>query len=78
MDPGPNWKRGNMTRNEWITTLSKEDALFRMFGKEMWSRRCDECVFYKSDTFGKWKCTNQEQEDDCYSEFQIWLDEEMK
>lgn len=66
-----------MTRKEWISGLSKEDAVFRMFGKEMWNRRCDECVYYIADKFGKYKCTNQEQEDVCYQEFTDWMDEEI-
>lgn len=66
-----------MTRKEWISGLSKEDAVFRMFGKEIWNRRCDECVCYKADKFGKYKCTNQEQEDVCYQEFTDWMDEEI-
>ena len=51
--------------------------MFRMFGKEMWNRRCDECVFYKPDNFGKYKCTNPTQEDVCYQEFEEWLKEDM-
>lgn len=69
--------KGIMTRKEWISGLSKEDAVFRMFGKEMWSRRCDECVFYKPDEYGKYKCANPAQEDTCYQEFEEWLNEDM-
>ena len=66
-----------MTRKDWMTALSKEDLAFRLFGKEIWNRSCEQCVFYKVDKFGKWKCTNLEQEDRCYEEFQDWLEEEM-
>ena len=66
-----------MTHRQWLEELSKEDAVFRLLGKLYFKTTCLECVMYKPDQFGKYKCTSDTC-DQCWQQFEEWLDEEME
>lgn len=65
-----------MTKRQWLEGISKEDAVFRMYEKFYFHMTCLECVFYKADKYGKYKCTSDMQ-DSCLDQFEDWLNEEM-
>ena len=66
-----------MTREEWLNSINKEELAFRLYGKDYFQRTCLDCVFYKKDEFGHWKCNSEEHEADCERQFTEWLDEDM-
>lgn len=66
-----------MTIKEWLNSMSKEELAFRLYGKDYFQQRCDECVMYKPDGFGKYKCMSKEFYSNCKKQFEEWLDEEM-
>ena len=66
-----------MTRNEWINTISNDELAFRLYGKGYFQRTCLECVFFKEDEHGHWKCKSAENAEECERLYQEWLDEEM-
>ena len=67
-----------MKRNDWLNSLSNEELAFRMFGRGHFHTNCLDCPMYKSDQFGHWDCSNEDQSDDCESQFAEWLEEEME
>lgn len=67
-----------MTREQWINSISNEELAFRMYGKDYFQRTCLECVFFKSDVHGHWKCTEATYEAECERQYQEWLEEDME
>lgn len=67
-----------MTRAQWIDSISKEELALRMYGKDIFNRACWECVFYKKDQYGHYKCVADNiVKDNCEEQFEQWLQENM-
>lgn len=67
-----------MTHQQWLNSISKDDLAFRLYGKDYHKRTCLECVFYKADRYGSYKCTAEDYvSDECERQYMEWLEEEM-
>jgi hypothetical protein len=61
-----------MTRNEWVKTLTPDEAVFRI------ARGCDRCGYYLPvGEDGQYQCTRELNEHFCKAEHDEWLRGEM-
>ena len=68
-----------MKRKQWLDTVSKEELAFRMYQKYVMQQNCLECVFYKADDFGHYKCAAEEWiQLNCEQQFEEWMEEDME
>lgn len=66
-----------MDKEQWVNSISKEELAFRMFPKDYFQQSCLDCVFFKEDAYGHWKCSSQEDEAECERQYAEWLASEM-
>ena len=57
---------------------SKEQLAFAMFQRDYFQLTCLECIMYKKDKHGSYKCTSAENELRCEECFAEWLEEDME
>ena len=67
-----------MNKEQWLNSLSKDELAFRMFQRGYFGVTCLDCVFYKKDTYGRWKCSSLENEEECERQYAEWLESEME
>lgn len=67
-----------MKREQWINSISNDELAFRLYPKYVMQTTCLECVFFKKDKFGRYKCSAEEWITlNCEEQFQEWLEEDM-
>jgi hypothetical protein len=66
-----------MTKEQWINSISNEELAFRMYGKGYFLRTCPDCVFFKQDEYGAYRCASKQHEPECREQFEEWLEEDM-
>ena len=48
-----------------------------MYGKGYFQRTCFDCVFFRKDEYGVYKCISYVNELQCRSLYEEWLEEDM-
>ena len=67
-----------MTNEQWIDGMSKEELAFRTFIREATGLNCPQCVWYRKDKYGRFKCRAEEWiQVTCEKQFADWLKESV-